>query len=381
MLRVLGKQLIDDGRLDSVSLYSAGPTADFAELGTREWQEDDYDQQGNLLDPIKVKEGKKQEIEWVLKQKLFDYVPQSECTERQGRPYSSKWVLKNKGEKVRARLVVREIKKAKSEYEKLEPSDVFSAMPPVESLKALVSHVMTQRVEKRGRNLVLAVFDVSRTHFYRVCERDVYVEPPAELHRPGLVAKFNKTMYGTQDASNAWQKLWGEHLRNNGFELGASNPALYKSGLVNGFCHGDDFVTAAEDQIEVFGKMLQEKFDTRRIGMIGAAKHLDKELEVLHRSVRVINDELMEIEADQKHVPRLLEDLGLIQGNAVKTPRVKLSATESDAIENSSILEGEQATLFQSGTMRVRTWRKIVQTSLKRSSVWHEECRNQEPVT
>ena len=51
-LRVLGKQLIDD----SVSLYSAGPTADFPESDTREWQEDDCDQQGNLLDPIKVKE-------------------------------------------------------------------------------------------------------------------------------------------------------------------------------------------------------------------------------------------------------------------------------------------------------------------------------------
>ena len=101
----------------------------------------------------------------MLKQKLFDYVPQSECAERQGRPYSLKWVLKNKGEKVRARFVVREIKKAKSEYEKLLPSDVFSAMPPVESLLALVSHM-------------LAVFDVSRAHFYGVCERDVYVEPP-----------------------------------------------------------------------------------------------------------------------------------------------------------------------------------------------------------
>ena len=56
---------------------------------------------------------------------------------------------------------------------------------------------------------------------------------------------------------------------------------------------------AAQDLIEIFGKMLQEKFDTRRIGMIGAARHLDKELEVLHRSVRVINDELMEIEADR----------------------------------------------------------------------------------
>ena len=145
-LRALGKQLVDDGRLDSVSLFLAGPTADFPELDTREWQEDDYDQQGNLLDPMKVKGGKREEIEWVLKQKLFDYVPHSECVERQGRPYSLKWVLKNKGEKVRARLVVREIKKAKSEYEKLEPSDVFSAMPPVESLKALVSHVMTERV-------------------------------------------------------------------------------------------------------------------------------------------------------------------------------------------------------------------------------------------
>ena len=63
-LRVLGKQLIDDGWLNSVSLYSAGPTAHFPELDTREWQEDDYDQQGNFLDPIKVKEGKREEIEW-----------------------------------------------------------------------------------------------------------------------------------------------------------------------------------------------------------------------------------------------------------------------------------------------------------------------------
>ena len=109
---------------------------------------------------------------------------------------------------------------------------------------------------------------------------------------------------------------------------------------------------AAEDQIESFGKLLQEKFDTRRIGVIGAAEHLDKELEVLHRYVRVINDELMEIEADQRHVPQLLEDLGLIRSNVVKTPRVKLSAPEADAIENSPVLEGEQATLFRSGTMR-----------------------------
>ena len=51
--------------------------------------------------------------------------------------------------------------------------------------------------------------------------------------------------------------------------------------------------------------------------MSGAAGHLDKELEVLHRPVRVINSEWMEIEADQKHVPQLPEDLGFIQSNIV----------------------------------------------------------------
>ena len=76
-------------------------------------------------------------------------------------------------------------------------------------------------------------------------------------------------------------------VRSNGFELGASNPALCRLELVNGICHGDGFVTAAaEDRIENFGKLLQEKFDTRRIGMIGAAEHLEQELEVLHLSVR-----------------------------------------------------------------------------------------------
>ena len=60
-LKAFGKQLVDDGRLDSVSLYAAGPTADFLELDAQEWQDDEYDQQENLLDPLKVKEGKREE--------------------------------------------------------------------------------------------------------------------------------------------------------------------------------------------------------------------------------------------------------------------------------------------------------------------------------
>ena len=201
---------------------------------------------------------------------------------------------------------------------------------------------------------------------------------PQKLHRPGLVAKLNKTMFGTKDASNAWKKLWSEHLRSSGFEVVASNPALYRSELVNGFCHGDDFVTAAaEHQNEGFGKLLQEKFDTRRIGMIGAAEHLDEELEVLHTSVRVINNELMEIEPDQQHVPQLLEDLGVTQSNIVKTPRVKLSVIVAEAIENRE----SKRQNYGAEPCDVRNWRRTVWTSLKQSSVLHERCRNRKQVT
>ena len=39
VLKALGKQLVDDGRLDSVSLYAAGP---ILELDAQEWQDDEY---------------------------------------------------------------------------------------------------------------------------------------------------------------------------------------------------------------------------------------------------------------------------------------------------------------------------------------------------
>ena len=42
VLKALGKQLVDDGQLDSVSLYAAGPTADFLQLDAQEWQDDEY---------------------------------------------------------------------------------------------------------------------------------------------------------------------------------------------------------------------------------------------------------------------------------------------------------------------------------------------------
>ena len=60
----------------------------------------------------------------------------------------------------RSRLVVREIKRAKTAAGKLEPEDAFSSMPPTEGLKCLVSDMMTEQKDPDGDDLCMAVWDV-----------------------------------------------------------------------------------------------------------------------------------------------------------------------------------------------------------------------------
>ena len=110
--------------------------------------------------------------------------------------------------------MVREIKKANPSGEKLDPQSVFSSMPPVECLKMLVSETMT--VDRDSGVKVptnrMAIWDVSRAHFYGEAEREVYTNLPEDMAQGGFVAKLQRTMYGTQDASNIWGEAWVTHL-------------------------------------------------------------------------------------------------------------------------------------------------------------------------
>eukprot|EP00971_Amphidinium_carterae_P111918 2216652-Amphidinium_carterae.1 len=129
LVQSLKSQLVTDGQMDAAALHSSGPTADYPEPNPTAW-EDVYDIQGTLLDPDKVKAGREEEIQWILKQDLFHYVPEAECYERQGKPYTLKWVDKNKGDKVQSRIVVRKIQRAKTEEEKLDDGANRQARKP-----------------------------------------------------------------------------------------------------------------------------------------------------------------------------------------------------------------------------------------------------------
>ena len=84
-------------------------------------------------------------------------------------------------------------------------SQLFSAMPPLEAVKVIVSIMMSVSWSNKGKPLNLRHFDISRAHFQGIAQRLIYIRFPAE-DRPKYgedkVGSLIKSMYGTQDASD-----------------------------------------------------------------------------------------------------------------------------------------------------------------------------------
>ena len=167
-------------------------------------------------------------------------------------------------------------------------------------------------------------------------------------------------MYGTQDASRIWAKTWQSLLKSHGYKIGKSNSSLFwhpKNGA-RGLVHGGDFlVLASDDVLREFEAMLKSRFEAKRSPTIGFSADDAKELNVLQRTIRVVagsttQDAFIAIEADVKHVPSMVEGLGLQTARVAATPRTKRTP-ETEAIRLASHpLTGSQQFLYRSQVMR-----------------------------
>ena len=158
------------------------------------------DQTGKELDPVKVKEARKAEIDYYKKMKVYRKVPISMAWENTGKPpIGIRWVdvLKACGT-YRSRLVAKEVKKTNS-------PELFAATPPTESVK----YLLTKPAWKHKEFIMMHV-DVSRAYFYAKAKRKVYVMLPPEdqgddeMHMCG---ELIHAMCGTRDAALRWQRV------------------------------------------------------------------------------------------------------------------------------------------------------------------------------
>ena len=81
---------------------------------------------------------------------------------------------RNKGDRehpnYRSRIDVREVKR---QHGALPGHMLFSNMPPLEAVKILCSELAARKKNKKGKDLRLALYDISRAHFYGEAQRAI----------------------------------------------------------------------------------------------------------------------------------------------------------------------------------------------------------------
>jgi len=362
ILSTIKSRLKDDSELNELEMKTSGPSPHepdwFNDWQVEEEYEDFFDTvNGGFLEPVLVKKARAEELTWVRGEKIFDEEMVSWETAKQRMkgvpPISVKWVDTNKGDdgmpNYRSRLVAREIKKLKKLDQQLEVKDLFSAMPPLEALKILISLLMSTEECDEGawdgktgefdEELHLALFDISRAHFYGISERELYVLLPKELNPEGkfggrACSKLLRTMYGTQDASRIWQDTYKAPLEEKKYQRGTSNAAVFKGpNREKALVHGDDFlILATQKSIDEFEEVLLKKFKLRKEWQIGFGPKDSKSGRVLNRIITLEDRPRRAIiEPDARHAQLIVKELNLEKAKEVETPAEKLSAEKQMA--------------------------------------------------
>ena len=314
----LEEEAEDLGTLDVLDLLNL--------RGRQEEQEEEgeeaYDDvKGGTLPPGLVKAARLTEIRYLWDRAVYRHVARSEMLAMGGRAVRLKWIDTNKGDAqhpaVRSRLVCMEMRRRGIEA-------IFSATPPLEALRAVVS--LGAREDPRGRHDPVKIYtaDVSRAHFYADSVRDVFIELQAEDPRSGgqdLVGKLQKTMYGTLDAAEQWALHYAARLKAAGFIQGRASPCCFHHSRmpVALLVHGDDFVAAGRREgIQHLSRTLREHYELKE-KTLGPGKEEELEIRILGRILTWTTEGLI-LEADPGHRELIVEQLGLSGAKSVSTP-------------------------------------------------------------
>ena len=258
-------------------------------------------------------------MQFFRKMGVYEKVPRAMAWKLGCKVITTKWLDTNKCDEstpnYRSRLVGREVKMDRR-------MDLFSATPPLESLKMLLS--VCARGQAQPRPLRLAVIDIKRAYFYAPVRRPVFIEIPPEDREPGdeaSIGKLRLSLYGTRDAAQNWAHEYTTFLRGLGFEAGRSSPCNFRHDKkdISLTVHGDDFTIVANDeQLEYMGKKFKERYEVK-MDILGPSQPHLQEVRVLNRIIRWGTHGL-EYEPDQRHAEKVVSDLQLEKAKPVSTP-------------------------------------------------------------
>ena len=290
------------------------------------------------IDDEALQAARREEISFMEGLGVWEPSSWDECVRKTGRaPVSTRWVDVDKGrdgiKDIRSRLVARDFKVRGDRRE----FDVFASMPPLEAKRLLFRMAMVKGRAggkcSRGP-LKLMFVDVKKAHLNGKLAADefAFVQLPAEAG--GGVGRLRRWLYGMRPAAQAWEKEYSKRLVNEaGYIKGRASSSVFHHPVtgVRLVVWGDDFTFLGHelDLQEVLAQM-GRWYDIKMRGILGPDPTDMKEIRILNRMVRW-GGEVIEYEADDKHVKTIVADLNLdadSKGSDLPLPR------EYDAMED-----------------------------------------------
>ena len=277
-----------------------------------------WDDVNNMELPMeKVRAARKEEMGY-MKSKIFKVVKKSEALRVIGKnPISTKWVDTDKshgiGEMlVRSRWVARDFKE-KGEKDR---DDLFSATPPLELIRYMLSRQATRRADGRERKTLY--IDVKKAHVIAKCTQDVYVELPEEAEvEPDECGKLIYWLYGCRPAARAWEENYAALLESVGFKRLVTSPVAFyhPERDTAAVVHGDDFIVeGVDDELDFVESVLKANYEIKVRGRLGSGERDVQEIDMLGRKIRW-HAWGISWEGDGRH-KKLLEEYFGMDGNS-----------------------------------------------------------------
>ena len=195
------------------------------------------------------------------------------------------------------------------------------------------------------RRKVCGICDVSVAFFHSPMDEFTVVRPPAGLRVRGKLWVLKRALYGTRMASRCFGKLACEVLKDARFEAVTivQNTYHHPQRDIDTVVHGDDFVAVAEDdQLDFFGRVLENSMEIKRVGRIGPGR--SSAGKVLKRVVSWTGDGFT-WEADPRLSGKLLKLLNLTEGKRATVAGAKDIGKDDRDVNNE--LEYAEAKIVQ----------------------------------
>ena len=193
------------------------------------------------LDKMKTTEGMKQEILSMKQQQVYMEVDINTLTPEQRKNIiQSRWVLRDKGNKVRARIVAKGFTETIHDLD-----DIYASTPIFCVLRTLLTLAS-------NNGWIGITGDISTAFLHAAAATaDLYMYPPKEFYNPedNIVWKLLKAIYGLRSSPKAWQKHLSEVLQQIGLHRSTAEPNIYMTANRNCFVYVDDLMFLGEENI------------------------------------------------------------------------------------------------------------------------------------